>query len=119
MLRRIGILGAARIAPMALVRPAREVPEAQVVAVAARDPARAARFARSTASRACTPSYDALLADPEIDAVYNPLPNGLHCEWTLRALAAGKHVLCEKPLASNADEAQRMAEAADERRAAC
>jgi predicted dehydrogenase len=59
------------------------------------------------------PSYDALLADPELDAVYVPLPNGLHCEWSLKALAAGKHVLCEKPLASNADEAQRMAEASE------
>ena len=110
---RIGILGAAAIAPMALVRPAREVPEAEVVAIAARDPSRAARFAKRHGVPRVHESYDALLADPELDAVYNPLPNGLHCEWTLRALAAGKHVLCEKPLASNADEAQRMAEAAE------
>jgi predicted dehydrogenase len=110
---RIGILGAARIAPMALVRPAREVPEAQAFAVAARDPARAESFASKHGIPRVHKSYDALLADPEIDAVYNPLPNSLHCEWTLRALAAGKHVLCEKPLASNADEAQRMATAAE------
>jgi predicted dehydrogenase len=110
---RIGILGAARIAPMALVRPARQVPEVQVLAVAARDPARAAHFARRHDVPRVHRDYDALLADPEVDAVYNPLPNSLHCEWTLRALAAGKHVLCEKPLASNADEAQRMAAAAD------
>jgi predicted dehydrogenase len=97
---------------MALVRPAREVPEAQALAVAARDPARAEAFARKHGIPRVHESYDALLADPEIDAVYNPLPNSLHCEWTLRALAAGKHVLCEKPLASNADEAQRMADAA-------
>jgi predicted dehydrogenase len=110
---RIGILGAATIAPMALVRPAKQVPEAEVVAIAARDPERAARFAKRHGIPRVHASYDALLADPELDAVYNPLPNGLHCEWSLRALAAGKHVLCEKPLASNADEAQRMAEAAD------
>ncbi len=110
---RIGILGAARIAPTALVRPARQVPEAQAFAVAARDAARAERFARKHGIPRVHPSYDALLADPEIDAIYNPLPNSLHCAWTLRALAAGKHVLCEKPLASNAEEAQRMAHAAD------
>jgi predicted dehydrogenase len=109
---RIGILGAAAIAPMALVRPARAVPEAEVVAVAARDPLRAASFAKKHGVARVHASYDALLADPAIDAVYNPLPNGLHCVWTVRALAAGKHVLCEKPIASNADEAQQMAEAA-------
>jgi len=110
---RIGILGAATIAPMALVRPARAVPEVEVAAVAARDPLRAAAFAKRHRIARVHPSYDALLADRELDAVYIPLPNGLHCEWTLRALAAGKHVLCEKPLASNADEALRMAEASE------
>jgi predicted dehydrogenase len=89
------------------------VPEAEVVAVAARDPARARAFARRHGIPRVHSSYDALLADPGIDAVYNPLPNGLHCEWTLRALEAGKHVLCEKPMASNAREAERMAEAAE------
>ena len=66
----------------------------------------------ATACLACTQDYDALLADPELDAVYNPLPNSHHCAWTVRALEAGKHVLCEKPLASNAGEAVRMGEAA-------
>jgi predicted dehydrogenase len=110
---RIGTLGAARITPMALIRPAREVPGAEVKAVAARDEARARKFAAKHGIPRVHPSYDALLADPEIDAVYNPLPNGLHCEWTLGALEAGKHVLCEKPLASNAAEAERMADAAE------
>jgi predicted dehydrogenase len=80
--------------------------------VAARDPARARSFARKHDIPRVHEDYASLLADPEIDAIYNPLPNGFHCEWTLRALSAGKHVLCEKPLASNAEEAVRMAEAA-------
>ncbi len=111
---RIGTLGAARITPSALVRPARQVPEAAVVAVAARDPQRARKFAAKHGIPTVHESYDALLADPAVDAVYNPLPNGLHCEWTLKALDAGKHVLCEKPFTANAAEAERVAAAAEE-----
>jgi predicted dehydrogenase len=110
---RIGVLGAARIAPLALLRPARSVPEVEVLAVAARDEGRARRFAARHGIARVHPGYAELVADPELDAVYNPLPNALHCEWTIRALEAGKHVLCEKPLASNADEARRMLLAAD------
>jgi predicted dehydrogenase len=109
---RIGILGAARIAPTALVRPARHVPEATIVAVAARDPARAERFASKNGIPRVAASYDALLSDPDVDAIYNPLPNSLHAAWTIKAMEAGKHVLCEKPLAANADEARTMVEAA-------
>lgn len=109
---RIGMLGAARITPMALIRPARQVPGVQLVAVAARDPERARRFAARHGIPTTHPTYDALLDDPRVDAIYNPLPNGLHCEWTVRALDAGKHVLCEKPMAANASEAARMANAA-------
>ncbi len=109
---RVGVLGAARIAPAALLRPSKDVDEVEVTAIAARDPARAARFARKRGIPRVHRSYDELLADPDIDAVYNPLPNGLHAHWTLRALAAGKHVLCEKPFTANADEAREVADAA-------
>ena len=109
---RIGVLGAARIAPMALLRPAKQVRGVSVAAVAARDTARAQAFATKHGIPRVHASYDALLADADIDAIYNPLPNSLHCEWSIRALQAGKHVLCEKPIASNAAEAERMAAAA-------
>ncbi len=111
---RIGILGAARIAPNALISPARIVPGVRVTAVAARDPARAARFAAAHQIPQVHASYADLIDDPAIDAIYNPLPNHLHDEWTMRALRAGKHVLCEKPLAANAAEAEQMAAVARE-----
>jgi predicted dehydrogenase len=110
---RFGILGAARIAPDALIKAAQKVPEAEVVAVAARDPNRAREFASEHGIPRVLASYDELVNDGELDVIYNPLPNSLHCEWTIAALRAGKHVLCEKPLASNAAEAARMAQAAD------
>jgi predicted dehydrogenase len=109
---RIGVFGAANITPMALIRPARKVPEVEIVAVAARDFGRAKKFASRHRIERVHRSYNDLVTDPEIDALYNPLPNGLHAEWSIRALEAGKHVLCEKPLAANAAEAQRMVEAA-------
>jgi predicted dehydrogenase len=111
---RFGILGAARIAPDALIKAAHNVPEAQVVAIAARDPKRAREFAAANGIPRVLATYDDLVNDPDLDVIYNPLPNSLHCEWTIAALRAGKHVLCEKPLASNAAEAERMARAADE-----
>jgi predicted dehydrogenase len=110
---RIGILGAAKIAPAALVRPARALPEVDVVSVAARDPERARAFADKHGIEPVMPNYAALVEDPDVDAVYNPLPNGLHGRWTLAALAAGKHVLCEKPFTANADEAVTVDRAAD------
>ncbi len=109
---RIGILGAARITPNALIYPVRQVPGIEISAIAARDPAKARTFAATHHIPYVHPSYAALLADPTIDAIYNPLPNHLHAEWTIRALQAGKHVLCEKPLAANAAEADHMAQTA-------
>src|SRR5690349_2492362 len=111
---RIGVLGAAAIVPSALTAPARNVPEVQVTAIAARDPQRAENFARTQRIPRVHKTYTNLLADPEIDAIYNPLPNNLHAEWTIRALRAGKHVLCEKPFASNTHEAEEMARTAQE-----
>jgi predicted dehydrogenase len=109
---RIGILGAARIAPLALTNPARENAEVVVAAVAARDASRAQAFATKHGIGRVHDSYEALIADPDLDAVYNPLPNGLHGRWTRAALSAGKHVLCEKPFTANAAEAREIAELA-------
>ena len=109
---RIGILGAANIAPQALINPAKENAEVVVTAVAARDSSRAQAFATKHDIAKVHESYEALIADPDLDAVYNPLPNGLHGRWTRAALAAGKHVLCEKPFTANAAEASEIAELA-------
>jgi predicted dehydrogenase len=103
---RIGVLGAARIAPAAIIGPAKRAPGVEVVAIAARDRDRAQAFATKHAIARVLGSYEELVNDPDIDAVYNPLPNGLHGRWTMAALAAGKHVLCEKPFTANADEAR-------------
>ena len=108
---RIGVLGAARITERALVDPARTTGH-RIVAVAARDRSRAEAFAAEHGVERVADSYAALLADPEVEAVYNPLANGLHGPWNLAALAAGKHVLSEKPSASNAEEAAEVREAA-------
>jgi predicted dehydrogenase len=105
----IGVLGAARIAPLALIKPAKENPDVVVAAVAARDASRARAFAAKHGIGRVHDSYGALLADPDLDAVYIPLPNGLHGQWTRAALAAGKHVLCEKPFTANAAEAREIA----------
>ncbi|MDX1416312.1 MAG: Gfo/Idh/MocA family oxidoreductase [Candidatus Promineifilaceae bacterium] len=110
---RIGILGASRIAPAAIINPARKNPRAKVVAVAARDHRKAQKYARKHQILHVHRNYDELIADPDIDAIYNPLPNSLHAGWTIRALEEGKHVLCEKPIASNAQEAHDMAATAE------
>lgn len=98
------MLGAARIAANAIVEPARTT-GARLVAVAARDRGRAEAFAREHGVERVHATYADLLADPEVEAVYDPLANGLHGPWNLAAIAAGKHVLSEKPFASDAEEA--------------
>jgi predicted dehydrogenase len=103
------VLGAAKIAPPAIVRPARAVDDAEVVAIAARDPSRAQAFATKHRIPHVHKSYSSLVEDPDVDAIYNPLPNGLHGRWTIAALEAGKHVLCEKPFTANAAEAEEVA----------
>ena len=105
---RFGILGAADIARKALIPAIEEAGNAELVALASRDPVRG----RGLFGGRLYGDYQALLDDPDVDAVYVPLPNHLHREWALGGLAAGKHVLCEKPLALTAAEAEEMAVAA-------
>jgi predicted dehydrogenase len=100
-----GILSTALINQKVLAG-ARESDRVEVIAVASRDQLRADRYAREVGIERAYGSYDALLADPDVEAVYISLPNTLHVEWSIRALEAGKHVLCEKPLTPRAEEAQ-------------
>lgn len=108
---RIGILSTAKIAH-AFVAGARQASGVEVVAVASRERERAEAFAHEH-GLARAMDYEALLADTDIDAIYNPLPNTLHAVWSIAAMRAGKHVLCEKPLALSAAEAESMFAAAD------
>ncbi|KAF8522982.1 NAD(P)-binding protein [Gautieria morchelliformis] len=104
---RFGVLGAANIAPTALILAVRSHPGADVVAVAARNEQKARTFAQKHDIKGVyygPTGYQELISDPNIDAIYNPLPNGLHFEWTAKALAAGKHVLLEKPSTDSSEE---------------
>jgi predicted dehydrogenase len=111
---RIGVLGAARINDMTLFPPAEDI-GARIVAVAARDRGRAEEYASEHGIERVADGYQQLIDDPEVEAVYNPLPNGLHTPWNLATIAAGKHLLGEKPFASNAAEAQAVHDAASAR----
>jgi len=108
---RLGILGAARIARL-FIQSVRESSRIRITAVASRDVERARAFAQDLGVPRVHDTYDSLLADPDIDAIYNPLANTLHAAWSIRALDAGKHVLCEKPLAMTAADAEAMFAAA-------
>ena len=109
---RWGILGCARIAERALIPAIVAARNADLVGIAARDESRARTWAAKYGFKKAYRDYASLLADPDIDAVYNPLPNHLHAPWTIAAAEAGKHVLCEKPLALDAREVRTMARAA-------
>ncbi|MEM8632526.1 MAG: Gfo/Idh/MocA family oxidoreductase, partial [Pseudomonadota bacterium] len=101
---RWGVLGAAKFARDYMARAIHAAEGATLAALATSDPAKAAPFAAFAPGLRVHRGYDALLADPDVDAVYIPLPNHLHVEWTKKAIAAGKHVLCEKPLCLKAAE---------------
>ncbi|HEX4302806.1 MAG TPA: Gfo/Idh/MocA family oxidoreductase [Rhizomicrobium sp.] len=105
---RIGILGAAKIAPPVVINPSRDNKDFEVVAVAARDPDRAFAYAAEHRIPHIAKDYDALVRHHDVDLVYNALPPGGHMFWTIAALNAGKHVLCEKPFAMNAGQVERM-----------
>lgn len=109
---KFGTLGAARITPLALINPCADEPRANVLVVAARSRARAETFAREHQIPQIADSYADVILHPDVDAVYIPLPITQHHEWTIKALQAGKHVLCEKSFASNAREAAEMRDAA-------
>jgi xylose dehydrogenase (NAD/NADP) len=106
------VLGAAWIADIAVLPAITASNNGRLVAVASRDSSRAQQLASKHSIARVSPSYESLIDDPEVEAVYIPLVNNLHKEWTLRAIAAGKHVLCEKPLGMDAVEARNMAAAA-------
>jgi D-xylose 1-dehydrogenase (NADP+, D-xylono-1,5-lactone-forming) len=108
---RWGLLGTAHI-NRSVIPPLRMSARNQLVAVASRDKVRADTYARQWEIPRTFGSYEAMLADPDIDVIYNSLPNGLHAEWTIKAAHAGKHILCEKPLAVTTAEVDAMADAA-------
>ncbi len=110
---RLGLVAASRIAVPAIVEPVADVDGVELVAVAARDLGRAQEAAAEWGADRAYGSYEELLADPDVDAVYIGTPASLHREWAIAAIEAGKHVLCEKPFAANADDARLIADVAN------
>src|ERR1035441_8620243 len=102
---RWGVLGVANIAVKRVIPSMQAGDCIEIVGIASRDGARAQAAARQLGIPKAYSSYEEMLADPEIDAVYNPLPNHLHLPWSTRAAESGKHVLCEKPIGLNVREA--------------
>ncbi|MFJ5956638.1 Gfo/Idh/MocA family protein [Paenarthrobacter sp. NPDC092416] len=109
----IGIIGASAIAPLAVSEPAALLPEVTVAAVAARGQHRANDFAVAHDIETAYGTYEELIADPGIDAVYVATPNAAHFKWVMEAVSAGKNVLCEKPLAMNVEQAEQVRQAAE------
>jgi len=110
---RWGVLGAAHIAVKKVIPAMQQGELSEIVGIASRDRAKAAEAARQLGIPRAYGSYEEMLADPEIEAVYNPLPNHLHVPWSIRVAEAGKHVLCEKPVGMNAAEARSLIAARD------
>jgi len=107
------VLGVAKIATEKVIPAMQRGELASVVGIASRDAAKARAAAAGLGLPKSYGSYEAIIDDPEIDAIYNPLPNHLHVPWTLRAINAGKHVLCEKPIGLTVAEAEQLIEARD------
>jgi len=110
---RWGVLGVANIAVVKVIPAMQRGERSEIAAIASRDLAKAQQAAAKLGIPKAYGSYEELLADPEIDAIYNPLPNHLHVPWSIKAAEAGKHVLCEKPIGLSAEEAKQLREARD------
>jgi predicted dehydrogenase len=106
-----GVISTAMIGVKRVIPAMQASPISEIRAIASRDLAKAEATARELGIAHAYGSYEELLADPEIEAIYNPLPNHLHVDWSIKAMEAGKHVLCEKPLALSAAQAEAMADA--------
>ncbi len=113
---RWGVLGVANIAMKKVIPAMQRSERCEIVAIASRDPERARQAAKQLQIPKPFGSYEEMLADSLLDAIYNPLPNHLHVPWSIKAAEAGKHVLCEKPLALSAQEAGRLIEVRDKTR---
>src|SRR5438128_2152235 len=110
---RWGVLGAARIATVKVIPAMQRGEWTEIAAIASREIGKARRAAGDLGIAKAYGSYEELLADPEIDAIYNPLPNHLHVPWSIRAAEAGKHVLCEKPISMTVAECRTLIAARD------
>ncbi|HAI31772.1 MAG TPA: NAD-binding protein, partial [Thalassospira sp.] len=108
-----GILSTAKIGLEKVIPAIQKSSSSNVLGIASRNAGRSARAANDLGIQKSYASYEALIADPEIDAIYNPLPNHMHVDWTLAAARAGKHVLCEKPIGLNTDDARRLLQCPD------